>query len=77
MAHLQGGDHNTIYLSNCQIHISKHIQTYQIGHIRHMNIYSHTILSPIMSYYLVQIFDKNGEKYLNIVMFFIKIQEKF
>jgi hypothetical protein len=30
-----------------------------------------------MSYYLVQIFDKNGEKYLNIVMFFIKIQEKF
>jgi hypothetical protein len=39
-------------------------------------IYSHTILSPIMSYYLVQIFDKNGEKVIILFDNFIKVQEK-
>lgn len=56
--------HNTISNTICQITNIKHIQTYQI---RVSGIFSYKIhikICPIMSYNLVQIFDKNGEKYI-------------
>ena len=49
--------HNTIKYPNCQINISNISNwAYQA--------YDHIKICPIMSYNLVQIFDKNGEKYI-------------